>query len=95
MCNGFVNPGLTSYLNENNNLIRLSFVFNNNPADLSSNKSGINYSINSKLIRNASLHISAPFEEEISQMGFPNDLELINLLTEATMHPKLEVIQIV
>jgi len=83
---------------ENNNLRRLSFVLNHNnqkQKDEISQLSSINQSINGKLIKKASLSVGAPFEEEIQQMGFEDDLEMIKILEAAVLHPRLEILQLV
>ena len=43
-------------------------------------------------ISSTELMIRAPSEEEVSELGFQDDFELIKVLEQAILHPKIEII---
>lgn len=90
-CKGFLTPALTNFLNEDNNLIRFSFVHNNQDSLIKNNEEDPD---SSKRKNKASVRISQLVEQEISQAGFLTDFQIMQVLDAATLHPKLEIIQI-
>ena len=91
-CKGFLTPALTNFLNEDNNLIRFSFVHNNQDSLIKNNEEDV--AEPGKRRSKASVRLSQLVEQEISQAGFLTDFQIMQVLDAATLHPKLEIIQI-
>jgi len=85
----FLNPYLATFLSFNESLRRLSFIQNSfhkrSPAKKQSD---------AKIILRASFAPGAPSEEEYSEHGLKDDMDIYEVLDCATLHPNLEIIQI-
>ena len=100
MCQGFCKPALTSFLNEDENLRRFSFIMNNQASsnfddlDEDPDNMGSTRQIKKKVRSRRLGRFNNIFEKEIQETGVKDDFDIIKILDAATLHPKLEIIQI-
>ena len=88
-------PALTSFLNEDENMVRFSFVLNNTALPLVDDDEPDLVSLAKKKKKGKKqLVYSVATEKEVQENGLTSDYVLVEILDAATLHPKLEVIQI-
>lgn len=87
-------PALTSFLNEDENMVRFSFVLNNTALPLVDDDQPDLMTVSKKKKGKKNLTFSVATEKEVQENGLTSDYVLVEILDAATLHPKLEVIQI-
>ena len=100
LCQGTILPALTSYLNEDENLVRFSFVLNNQSKPIfeylkDEDESTMNLKSQTFAKVQRADRFTTTIERQAQETGFQTDMEILHLLDAATLHPRLEVIQIV
>ena len=88
-------PALTSFLNEDENMVWFSFVLNNTALPLVDDDEPDLLSLAKKKKKGKKqLVYSVATEKEVQENGLTSDYVLVEILDAATLHPKLEVIKI-
>lgn len=99
LCQGFILPALTTYLNEDENLVRFSFVLNNQSKPLFAYLVEDPAEAKARAERKRAVtrvdRFTTSVDRQVSETGFESDLDIIQILDAATLHPRMEVIQIV
>jgi hypothetical protein len=95
LCQGFVIPALRSFLMEDDNLRRFSFVLNNQSRPVLEESDDEEMEEKDKKKKKTVSRLSNTIEKEMNQSGLKTDLDLLYIIDAAIMHPKLEVLQIV
>ena len=83
---------LTCLLNEDANMVRFSLVLNNQSTLLDEDEEAPSKKQRKRMA--ASMTSSSTEKQLAQQSGFKSDLEILQILDAATLHPSLEIIQI-